>query len=81
MSERKRQLREWEEARREWVTITEHIRFNTDGSSDHIKVVEDEVLSFEHFDKSPFFRIDPEIAWIIQTGRGCDLRENTSDGE
>jgi len=56
----------------EWVTITEHIRFNTDGSSDHIKVVEDEVLSFEHFDKSPFFRIDPEIAWIIQTGRGLE---------
>jgi len=48
------------------VTITEHIRFNADGSSDHIKVIEDEFHSFEHFDIAPYFRLDPEIAWIIK---------------
>ena len=53
----------------ERVTITEHVRFNDDGSSDHIKVIEDEVFSFEHFDVAPFFRLYPEIAWIIRIER------------
>lgn len=47
------------------VTVTEHVRFNSDGSSDHIKVVGDKLLSVEHFDKSPFILIDTNISWIV----------------
>ena len=47
------------------ITITEHVRFNDDGSSDHIKVIDGELHEFTHFEKAPYVRMNPDIAWAI----------------
>lgn len=49
----------------QWITI--FVRFNDDGSSDHIRVLEDKLLSYEHFDKSPIPRFFSNgKGWCIQ---------------
>lgn len=49
------------------VIITEYVRFNADGSSDHIKVIGDELFSVEHFPETPYVIVDKDISWIINT--------------
>ena len=56
--------------------MTEHVRFNDDGSSDHIKVVDGELVGHEHWDVAPYYRLDPEIAWIIHNAEKPEVENN-----
>ena len=49
----------------EYVEVTEWIRFNDDGSADHLKVVGDQLVDSRHWKVSPYVRTSTDIAWAV----------------
>jgi hypothetical protein len=60
----------------ERVLITEHVRLNADGSSDHIHVIDGELDRYEHCDIAPYVNLDPEIAWFIRNSETMNPNNN-----
>ena len=48
-----------------FVDVTEWIRFNDDGSSDHLRVIGSELVESVHYERSPYVRLDQSIAWAV----------------
>jgi len=61
----------------ETVEITEFVRFNPDGSSSHIKVLDGELFDTYEINPSPYLIVDPwppvpagdKCDWIVEINR------------
>lgn len=50
--------------------LTEWVRFNKDGSSDHMQAIDGDLIKSFHMDPSPYVIVDP---WPpVPAGKTCD---------
>ena len=58
----------------DYVEMTEFVRFNSDGSSDHIRVMDGELFDSQHHDPAPYLLLGywppipagDECDWIVE---------------
>ena len=65
----------------DFVEMTEWVRFNDDGSSDHLRVIDGELVGTEHWDRSPYMQVRdkngnpswppfrPDCDWLVEVKR------------
>jgi len=61
----------------DFVEMTEFVRFNSDGTSDHIVVIEDKLFEVLHRDPTPYVllrdwppvRAGDECDWLVEVTR------------